>query len=157
MAQIGLRWTKLAASLAPSWPKLVRKRPRSVPSSSKLVPRWPKMAPSPFRSEICSKILKQKSRAEAAKEAIGSQARHATENVRILDALAMVRFVENPSVGSTILGGYQRNLNKQGNVQIPVVVRFVWGFSVKVEPAKGLLEMERLNRTSGYPPSCKGK
>ena len=68
------------------------------------------------------KILRQKSRAEAAKEAIGSQAKHATENVGILDALAMVRFVENPYVGSTILGGYQRNLNKQWNVQIPVQV-----------------------------------
>ena len=94
------------------------------------------------------KILRQKSRAEAAKEAIGSQARHATENVRNLDALAMVRFVENPYVGSTILGGHQRNLNKQGNVQIPVVVRFVQGFSVKVEAAEGLLEVERSNRTS---------
>ena len=81
LAQIGPRWTKLAASLAPSWPRLVRKRPKSDPSSSKLVPRWPKMAPSPFRSEFCMKILRQKSRAEAAKEAIGSQARHATENV----------------------------------------------------------------------------
>ena len=62
------------------------------------------------------KILRQKSRAEAAKEEIGSQAKHATENVGILDALAMVRFVENPYVGSTILGGYQRNLNTQGRV-----------------------------------------
>ena len=68
------------------------------------------------------KILRQKSRAEAAKEAIGSQAKHATENVGILDALAMVRFVENPYVGSTLLGGYQRNLNTQWNVQIPVQV-----------------------------------
>ena len=76
--------------------------------------------------------MRQKSRAEAAKEAIGSQAKHATENVGILDALAMVRFVESPYVGSTILGGYQRNLNKQGNVQIPVVVRFVRVFSVKL-------------------------
>ena len=49
----------------------------------------------------------------------------------------MVRFVENPHVGSTILSGYQGNLNKQGNVQIPVVVRFVGGFSVKVEAANG--------------------
>ena len=95
------------------------------------------------------KNLKQKSRAEAAKEAIGSQAKHATENVGSLDALAMVHFVENPYVGSTTLGGCQRNLNKQGNVQIPVVVRFVRGFSVKVEAAKGLLEVERDNRTSG--------
>ena len=66
--------------------------------------------------------MRQKSRAEAAEEAIGSQAKHATENVGILDALAMVRFVESPYVGSTILGGYQRNLNRQGNAQIPVQV-----------------------------------
>ena len=92
--------------------------------------------------------MRQKSRAEAAKEAIGSQAKHATENVGILDALAMVRFVKNPYVGSTIVGGYQRNLKKQGKVQIPVVVRFVRGFSVKVEAARGLLEVERSNRTS---------
>ena len=71
------------------------------------------------------KMLRQKSRAEAAKEAIGSQAKHARENVGMLDALAMVRFVENPYVGSTILDGHQRNLNRQGNMQIPVVVRFV--------------------------------
>ena len=106
------------------------------------------MAPSPFRLEICNKILRQKSRAEAAKEAIGSQARHATENVGILDASAMVRFVENPYVGSTILDGYQRNLDKQWNVQIPVVVRFVEGFSAKVEAAKAHLEVERDSPTS---------
>ena len=69
----------------------------------------------------------------------------------------MVRFVENPYVGSTILGGYQRNLNKQGNVQIPVVVRFVQGFSVKVEAAKGLLEVRPHKGTSEYPPFLQGK
>ena len=103
------------------------------------------------------KNLKQKSRAEAAKEAIGSQAKHATENVGILDALAMVRFVENPYVGSTILGGYQRNLNTQGNVQIPVVVRFVRGFSVKVERPRGPRKLRRYKGSSGDPPFLQGK
>ena len=69
----------------------------------------------------------------------------------------MVRFVENPYVGSTILGGYQRNLNTQWNVQIPVVVRFVRGFSVKVEADKGLLEVERTKGTSECPPFLQGK
>ena len=61
----------------------------------------------------------------------------------------MVRFVENPYVGSTILGGYQRNLNTQWNVQIPVVVRLVRGFSVKVEAAKGPLEVRPAKVPSG--------
>ena len=69
----------------------------------------------------------------------------------------MVRFVENPYVGSTILDGYQGNLNKQGNLQIPVVVRFVQGFSVKVEAAKGLLEVPRHKVPSECPPFLQGK
>ena len=67
----------------------------------------------------------------------------------------MVRFVENLHVGSTILGGYQGNLSKQWNVQIPVVVRFVRGFSVKVEAAKAHLEVERHRVSSQYPPFCR--